>query len=113
MDEFEGMLLRAMRQNTQTAVQQNSIDEILKFTKLFLELNLKDEAYSSLSEYLNSLVARHGHEAYQKLSNVLESRTGSGTTFIDHISDLFRFTALTIEEHSKVEFCLLGRGSVL
>lgn len=95
------MLSQVVRENLNAAIEKENTDAVFRFTKLLLPLNLEDEAFSALAEYLKSVVARKGHAEYQKLSTALESRSRS-SIFVDQISALFRFVAHLCEDHDEV-----------
>lgn len=98
---MEVLLLDAVREQLKAAVQENDVDVILKFSRLFIPLKKEEEGCRAFTDYWKTTVARCGHEQYQKLSNALESRSGT-PGFVDRLSELLRFVAITIEDHQQV-----------
>ena len=101
VEESKTILLDLVRNHLNKAVQKDDTDAVLRFTMLFLPLERREEGCQLFSGYLRTRVARTGHEAYQKLSAALESRSAA-SPFVGHLSDLFRFVAVAVDSHQQV-----------
>ena len=101
VEESKTILLDLIRNHLNKAIQKDDTDAVLRFTMLFLPLERREEGRQLFSGYLKTRVARMGHEVYQKLSAALESRSAA-SPFVSHLSDLFRFVAVTVDNHQQV-----------